>query len=170
LHVRVCPDCGEEFRPDIVRCSDCGALLVDRHVPEGSGSALPAGDDAQSDDPAPDADEPYVTVFSSTESEALREAAASLVAAGVAFRASAKGYSYQLLVHADDHAPAAQALAGRDGAIELAPGPAIGAGEESACPACGSRLAAGAIECPECGLVVGGEGTDPNLGGPRDEE
>ena len=30
-HVRVCRDCGEEYRPGIVRCADCGGELEDRY-------------------------------------------------------------------------------------------------------------------------------------------
>ena len=30
-HVRVCRDCGEEYRPEIVRCADCGGELEDRY-------------------------------------------------------------------------------------------------------------------------------------------
>ena len=26
-HVRVCRDCGEEYRPEVVRCADCGGVL-----------------------------------------------------------------------------------------------------------------------------------------------
>lgn len=33
---RYCPECGDEFRPDVVRCADCGVALVDTapSVPE----------------------------------------------------------------------------------------------------------------------------------------
>ncbi len=41
-HVRVCRDCGEEYRPDIVRCADCGGELVDRFP--GSEHEPPAAD------------------------------------------------------------------------------------------------------------------------------
>ena len=33
-HVRVCRDCGEEYRPEIVRCADCGGELEDRYEGE----------------------------------------------------------------------------------------------------------------------------------------
>ena len=170
-HVRVCPDCGEEFRAEIVRCSDCGAVLVDRHEDEAGGPARnmaapeasePAGDDSLED---------YHLVFSSTSSEAVRGAADALVAAGIAFRITHRGATLELLVHADDYAAAVPALAGRDGAILLDTQPEAPEGQDvKACPACGTALAADAVECPECELVVGGN-ADPTLkGGLRDDE
>lgn len=171
MHVRVCPDCGEEFRPEIVRCSDCGAVLVDPHESQTGGQAPniaapeapePGGDDSLED---------HHLVFSSTSSEALRGAADALVAAGIAFRITHRGAALELLVHADDYAAAAPALTGRDGALVVDTQP--DAPEEQhvkACPACGTSLAADAVECPECELVVGGN-DDPTLkGGLRDDE
>ena len=35
-HVRVCRECGEEYRPEIVRCADCGGELEDRYEGEGA--------------------------------------------------------------------------------------------------------------------------------------
>ena len=31
VHVRVCVDCHEEYRPEIARCADCGGVLQDRY-------------------------------------------------------------------------------------------------------------------------------------------
>ena len=30
MHVRVCVECGEEYRPEIAVCADCGGALEDR--------------------------------------------------------------------------------------------------------------------------------------------
>ena len=151
MHTRNCPECGEEFRPEIVRCSDCGAELVDRHEEEGHtvvppGSAPPAGEEAR-----------YVAVFSAIGSDALREAADAVAAAGLPFRATGSALGFQLLVRAQDRAQAVDALGGREGALLFQPESATGAGEEAApCPSCGARVAAGTLECPECQLVLGG--------------
>ena len=34
MHVRVCGDCGEEYRPEIAVCADCGGVLEDRYEAE----------------------------------------------------------------------------------------------------------------------------------------
>jgi hypothetical protein len=166
MHVRICPECGEEFRPEIVHCSDCGALLEDRHDDEGAG-ALPVDPSALAE-PAPAAPEDYLPVFTSAGSDELKAAAASLAAAGVAFRASGSALSFQLLVRADDYAAAAQALGGRDGAVIVTP-ESVTAGDGASCPACSTALAPGSLECPECQLVLG-EGDPPPLTGGRSDE
>ena len=35
MHVRVCVECGEEYRPEVAQCADCGGDLEDRHLGEG---------------------------------------------------------------------------------------------------------------------------------------
>jgi hypothetical protein len=149
MHTRSCPDCGEEFRPEIVRCSDCGAELQDRY-----------DDDAQerkAAEPAePECAESYAPVFTTIETEALREAAACLAAAAIAFRATGNSTGYQLLVRPGDRSLAVQALAGREGALVLAPESPLAPGHEGGpCPACGAQLDAGLLECPECQLALG---------------
>src|SRR5688572_13890145 len=51
MHVRVCPRCGEEYRPEIVACADCGTVLVDADdeapgPPPAAAPAEPAEDSA----------------------------------------------------------------------------------------------------------------------------
>ena len=168
-HVRICPDCGEEFRPEIVRCSDCGATLVDRYgteAPERGADRTPSAiaTEAADDDSADD----YSAVFSAGTAEAMRDAADALVAAGIAFRLSGNAAAFDLLVHHDDYETAAQALAGREGAVTLSAQPPPQEGHGAlACPACETALPAGARECPECQLVVGADGP-PAGGGERE--
>jgi predicted RNA-binding Zn-ribbon protein involved in translation (DUF1610 family) len=153
MHVRVCPACGEEFRPEIVRCSDCGAELQDAHDDDGPPAPQvvePGGDSADEDA------EDYTPIFTAIESEVMRDAAAALAGAGVPFRASGNATGFQLLVRPDDRARAARALAGRDGAVAFRADPGEeAAGGEPSCPACGAALRASAVECPDCWLVVG---------------
>jgi predicted amidophosphoribosyltransferase len=150
-HIRTCPDCGEEFRPEIVRCSDCGAELVDSH------DDLPRHETAEP--PEPEAEGDYSSVFTAIESEAMREAAASLAAEGIVFRATGSALGFQILVRPADRAAAIAALAGREGAVVFEPESSPSTGSEGGpCPACGAIVAAGAHECPECQLVLGEAG------------
>lgn len=153
MHTRYCPNCNDEFRPDIVRCSDCGGELEDRYDEEDG------QEPREAQPPEPEAPpEEYLPVFGCMDSAALKEAADVLAAAGVAFRATGCATGFQLLVRDPDRFAAAVALRGRDGALAIPADtePAVGA-EGGACPACGAAVPARAAECPECALVVGGE-------------
>jgi hypothetical protein len=172
VHVRVCPDCGEEYRPEIVSCADCGAVLEDRFLGEEGETAedaLPAA--PLPSEVAPDLSHHQV-IFTSGQARDLVPLAEALKAKGVAFRfvdtpaeEEVRAASYRLLVHEDDSEAARRALApilGTAGAgEEAAAGPDSAQGEtrgEARCPACGQELEAGAPECPECGLGLGAEG------------
>ena len=157
MHARYCPDCDEEFRPDIVRCSDCGAELEDRYEGD-EGDAEPA---KASPPPAPDLPEPageYETVFHSRDSASLKEAADCLAAAGIRFRGTGSATGFRLLVRPEDMPAAGAALAGKDGNLFASDEaqPFVGV-EGGTCPACGAGVPSGVLECPECGLVVGAE-------------
>lgn len=169
VHVRVCRDCGEEYRPDIVTCADCGGELEDRFL----------GDEAASEPaPAPEAAVPagpdlsqHRPVFSSAQARDLVPLAETLKQVGIAFHLlespaeeEGRAASYSLLVHEDDAAAALGSLsplllAGEAG--EAAAGLETHFEEGRGyvrCPACGHEQAAGALECPECGLAFGAEG------------
>jgi hypothetical protein len=158
MHVRVCPECGEEFRPDIVSCSDCGATLRDANddVTSAVGARAPvvAADPPGEADPGTD----YALIFSTIESDAMRDAAAALAHAGLTFRVAGNATGFQLLVRRDDRPRASQALGTREGAVVVGPeSDAAAEGHGGPCPACGTALAACAVECPDCGLVLGGD-------------
>jgi hypothetical protein len=147
VHVRVCVECGEEYRPEIVACADCGGRLEDRHD-DGERAVVPA---VEPDASGPEDDAEFTeTVVLAEKVNDLTAEADRLVEAGMAFRMRpAQGTGYRLLVtSADrDRALAVLGLLADEGAP---------AGERS-CPACESPLLTGAPECPECGLVVGNE-------------
>jgi hypothetical protein len=149
MHVRVCVECGEEYRPGIVTCADCGGALEDRHD-DGHRSARPAAAPAESAEsggvPEADFTETIVRAEKATE---LTAPADRLVEAGVEFvlRPALPG-GYQLLVAAADHDRALSAL----GLLAEE-----GASAPDACPACGFALQPGSVECPECGLGIGDE-------------
>jgi hypothetical protein len=158
VHTRYCTNCGEEFRPEILRCSDCGGELEDRYEDEDAeGEPSVPADEVGA--PAPEASPEYRTVFRCPDSGALKEAADCLAAAGIGFRGDGSAAGFNLLVPAEDVPRAVAALAGREGGLfasgDEAP-PSVGA-EGGVCPACGTSVPPGVVECPGCALVVGAE-------------
>ena len=171
--VRVCPNCGEEFRPDILRCSDCGAELVthDDEEPPGPSphrGALGAFGDSQ------DAARPIAW---SDQARDLVPFADRLVEAGVVFRIGqrpvdkqGRSHGFELRVGDKDRESATRALAPfatpESGVtlLEAAAVPGSGEAEGLACPACNAPVPYVGDECPECGLILGGGGgaTEPS--------
>jgi ssDNA-binding Zn-finger/Zn-ribbon topoisomerase 1 len=175
VHVRVCRDCGEEYRPEAVRCADCGGALEDRFEGEEGATAQAAG---RSEETVSEL-EGYRALFLTPRAADLVPMAERLKESGIDYRlAEQPGVGegapprYALLVHDADAAGALSALAdlvapheGTAGvhAVETRFDAEHGYVE---CPACGERTAPGAAECPECGLgLAGGEG---EVEGPRD--
>jgi ribosomal protein L32 len=167
MHVRVCPECGEEFRPEIARCSDCGAALVDRwedenEEPLASREAAPA--------PPAETEGTYVPVHSSERAADLEPLAKRLGSAGLPFRVKAAVRSFVLLAREEDHDRVAALLADLVGASPPSTDDYDPTSGYRRCPACGHELGAGATECPDCGLGIGGEGqsaTCSECGSPR---
>jgi len=167
--VRVCVACGEEFRPDVLRCSDCGGELVARDDegsaggPEARGRTGPlASGDSQ------DAARPIAW---SEQARDLVPFADRLVEAGVVFRIGPRQVEgeerprgFELRVWDQDRDKAMHALAPfanpESGVtlLESSPDPASEEPEGLACPACDAPVPHGANECPECGLAFGGDG------------
>lgn len=146
MHVRVCPDCGEEFRPEIVTCSDCGATLVDRWEDEGAGAPeaeVPEGGGAAEILPNVRVPADYEPVASATTASEIEPLAHRLGQEGIAFAVTGSVHLFTLLVPKADLERAVSLL----GQAELEPEPG------NACPACGAD-ARGAAECPECGLAL----------------
>jgi len=175
LHVRVCRDCDEEYRPEIVVCADCGGVLEDRHEDETGSPArrVPAAPPAP---PPPDLSG-HSTVFSTSEARAFVPLAEALREAGLAFFVletpgdeSRPRSTFSLLVRAEDAERALRTLAPllaaegdpeRLHAVETAFRAERG---YERCPACEVALPEGARECPECGLALTVE-TDPGEDG-----
>jgi hypothetical protein len=165
-HVRVCRECGEEYRPEVVRCADCGGELEDRHE----------GEEERASEPTPVEHEPVTVELSGHRVLFLTPRAADLVPmaerlreTGVEYRlaeqpGSAEGAPprYALLVRDEDAAKALEALADLVAPHDEAGGvPAVETRFEPGrgyvqCPACGADQAPGAIECLECGLGLAG--------------
>jgi len=173
-HVRVCRECGEEYRPQVVRCADCGGELEDHY--EGEGEERVAH-------PAPEEGAAELTghrvLFVTPRAADLVPLAERLRDRRVEYRlaeqpAPAEGAPprYALLVRDADAAGALAVLAdivaphedatGVD-AVETRFDPARGYVQ---CPACGAEAATGAAECVECGLGLAGG--DEGAEGSRD--
>ena len=149
MTVRVCVECGEEYRPGIAVCADCGGALEDRdeNAVASGGAGGASGDDVG------DADEEVLTasVLHAERASLLTGAADRLAAEKVAFliRPGAHNVGYDLRVADDDRERALDILGLRG--VE---------GRAGECPACSTPLVADAVECPECGLTVGDEPED----------
>src|SRR5689334_6759988 len=153
MHVRVCPECEEEYRPDIATCADCGTELVDRTFDE---DGRPVAEPTQAE-----GEQVALVALYAGPAAALRPLAEALAAAGIAqkFVPIANQSGLTLAVAQEDGARAMEALApfhGRGtelGLSELAPTFEAGAEHhEHACPACGAAIPADASACPDCGL------------------
>lgn len=174
-HVRVCRDCGEEYRPEVVRCADCGGELEDHFEGEEESTAPAAG---RGEEPA-SALVGYRALFLTPRAADLVPMAERLREGRVEYRLAEQPGAgegapprYALLVRDADAAGALRALADLVAPHEDAAG--VHAVETRfdaehgyvECPACGERTAPGAAECPECGLgLAGGE---PEAEEPRD--
>jgi hypothetical protein len=171
MHVRVCPECDEEYRPEIATCADCGAELVDRALDE---QGRPLAEPAQAA-----GEQVTLVALYAGPAAALRPLAEALAAAGIAQKLlpipNQSGLT--LAVAQEDGARAMEALAGFHGRgtelglSELAA--TFHAGDdaqEHACPACGAAVPEDAAECPDCGLEwSGGEPPPPPPEDPRTE-
>jgi hypothetical protein len=164
VHVRICRECGEEYRPEIAVCADCGGTLQDRWGDEGEATvprhAVPAAPEA------PDRSG-FRPVFVTSQAallvplaERLREANIEFVLHEGARDPRGPAASFSLLVHDEDAGGALRELApllagaeesGRLHTVETA----FEAGAYRNCPACGVELPVVADECPACGLGLG---------------
>jgi len=157
MNVRVCPDCGEEFRPEIVRCSDCGALLRDSlegAVDSGAGNVLGEAGRSQAEPPAA-VEIQKRSLYTSNRISEIQPLAQRLGAAGMQFWVESAGDSWTVLVAEVDEARGRVIAGELFGIFEPAASfdPEAGYSE---CPACGHALPPAVEECPECGLIVGG--------------
>lgn len=163
MHVRVCPECDEEYRPDISVCADCGGELVD-HFEDEHGRVVTAAGEVLDPAVAQEREGILLQPLYSGPPAGIKPLADALVAAEVPMRLvpdpnPARGLV--LAVAAEDVARA-KATVGpllRDSeldVVDLSPDDAPeGHVGYSACPACEAPLAPGAVYCPDCGLELG---------------
>jgi hypothetical protein len=163
MHVRVCPQCGEEYRPEIVACADCGVDLVDADdaAPLATGAArvVPVPEE-------PEDQEPARTLLGAWFARDLVTAADELAAAGVPFRlvsppSEARQRPYYTLIVPESAAEEALRILAplveqhpelSHHAVHAPLGEAEAVSPATACPACEAHVPAGAHECPACSL------------------
>jgi ribosomal protein L32 len=178
VHVRVCKECGEEYRPDITVCADCGGDLEDIYEEEG---AVPApGRQETEETEAVDLSD-HREVFQTARAPDLVPLAERLGEQGVPFHLVEGGAAgaparYSLLVPEAEVRRALEALA------DLVAPHAVSdqvhalethyeAGRYVRCPACGAQQGSGLAECAECGLTLGpAVPTCPRCQSPLEEE
>jgi hypothetical protein len=151
---RVCPECGEEYLPTVLRCVDCGVSLV---------AEAPARAAAPGELP-PVSELLCVRTGSLAIAQGL---SAELAEAGITHRIQAvspeagaeprrpDALPYGVYVREQDAAAAAAVDHAflRSQLPDLPADAEAGAGGEG-CPACGAPVAADAAECPDCGLAL----------------
>ena len=165
VHVRRCRECGEEYRPEVVTCADCGGPLVDADDEQVPFEARPRPGSAPETRPAARVPpEGYVPVYVGRELREIDPLVERLEEHAIPFHVQdtpgERGHSpssYSVLV------PEAEASRGRR---VLAPLLGEGADPEAAdrgfdpergymsCPACSAEMPRGAEACPDCGLAV----------------
>src|SRR5262245_18264083 len=169
MHVRVCPECEEEYRPDIAVCADCGATLVDRWEDDGGRVVNADGTLATDTEAVPvEPGVPARALFTGPPAP-LRVLADALLAAGVPFQLVPEERVFQrsegarlILVVPETEAERAltalEEYRGRGtemGFTEMVRTWAPADGEAPPCPACGAHVPADAPSCPDCGLELG---------------
>src|SRR5512140_3344298 len=161
-YVRVCRDCGEEYRPGVAVCADCGGELEDRQLDEDGNPIVPEPDEAPEAVAAPAVERRVVFVTPQAGdlvplADALREAAIEYHLAEQPATVEGASSRFALLVDEADATAALQTLAPllaeespeEMHALETRFEPGRG---YVACPACGADQPSGATECAECGL------------------
>jgi hypothetical protein len=159
---KVCPECSTEYLQVATRCSDCDVDLVaaaDQVADEPPLEAFPQADELACVRVAPIA---WIQALSGGLQERGHPHRVEPIDAGTPgsdgdARHEAFGDSqlFGLYVRADD----LEAARDLDAiiAVQVFPeaAPDLEEGQDDACPACGSALAADATACSDCGLVMG---------------
>ncbi|HXB55341.1 MAG TPA: hypothetical protein VN461_11190 [Vicinamibacteria bacterium] len=176
LAFKVCRRCGEEYRPEIERCADCGGELEARYD-DGHGGVIPArppnSDHAPTGGPPPEAssDRPpqgESIIYSGRAAADLKPVAERLIEVEIPFRfvcqrstAQSDLARFALAVSNENRAHAFRVIA----PLLDADPEALAAVEREfdteggylRCPACGQTLNGGATKCPACALALRAE-------------
>ncbi len=168
--VKICRECGEEYRPEALRCADCGGELEERFLDETGEIVAPdAPADPVGEQDATELPADHRVVFVTPRAadlvplaEALRESRLPYRLAEQPGRAEHAPPQYALLVPDAEAAAALRTLApflAAEGEADLAHVETRFEAEQGyvQCPACGATRPPGAAECPECGLGFGSD-------------
>ncbi len=161
FHVRVCRECGEEYRPEIVVCADCGGELEDVYEDEGAPSPRRAAEDEVE---VVDLSG-HRAVFQTARAADLVPMAERLKGTDVEFRLVEEGargepVRFSLVVPEASVKAALEKLA--DLVAPHTESDSVQALETSyesgryvRCPGCGAEQGSGLAACAECGLTLG---------------
>ena len=163
MHVRRCRACGEEYRPEIATCVDCGGPLEDVDDELVPFEARAPKDAAVAFVRRPP--EGYVSVYVTREFREIDSFVERLEAAGIPLHVQdvpgERGHSastYAVMVPEAEALAARRAIAPLQGMdpedVEREFDPEQGYGK---CPACSSEIPTGTAACPECGLNILGD-------------
>jgi hypothetical protein len=170
---KVCRRCGEEYRPEIERCADCGGELEARYD-DGQGGGMPAtppaDDHAASPGNLAEASMGGVTagestIYSGRSAADVKPLAERLIEVEIPFRFAchrptgpADPAHFELAVGHDNRAHAFKVIApllDADPDALVAVERAFDAeGGYDRCPACGQPLVSRAAQCPACALAL----------------
>ena len=176
--VRYCPECDDEFRPEITVCSDCGGDLDLQEEGRGAKASRPSSSEGDDGDGGATGGSPLSLDAMPASSllpvrtfDALGElepVVAAFAAMAIPSRVVVQNGRYILLIRPDNLAVAQEALHSGDGdsgeAEPVASGFDPASGRYANCPACDASLAEdfnGA--CPECGLELTAPPTAVNV-------
>lgn len=164
--VKVCLECGEEYRLEAVRCADCWGELEVREADAGAVLAEPQGERAARVEELAD----HRVVFLTPRAADLVPLAESLRENEIPYRLAEQSARdenapprYALLVPEARAVEALRALApllvqhGDPEELQGIEAPFEPDRGYSRCPACGAEQPPGAVECAECGLGLGSE-------------
>ena len=160
MHIRRCPRCHEEYRPDVVTCADCGDALEDWDDEASETEAAGAGQEEAEEDLTG-----FEPLFSAGIVGELTPVADRLITAGIEcrirdIRRGSYVHGYRLLVPSTEAARAlslTSEMIGPETGVSVLRGSETGFDPERGyeiCPACGAALPAGAADCPGCGLPL----------------
>ena len=159
-YYKVCPECHEEYTLVASRCADCDVDLVhgdELALEEEELEALPPASELECVRVAPIA---WIRALS----EALQQGGLVHRVGPASAEDAPEGQRPEVFGNIQlfglyvriEHASTARELDDSIAAQVLPEeAPALAEGEEEACPACGTALAADVTECPDCGLRLG---------------
>lgn len=151
--IKICPDCSAEYFAHIENCADCGATLL---LPEENQKIQEERQRCKdkSFENAVVVREGSLKWMDELYNVLINAGIPSMVNTGDGCQKGCCGDTCRLLVSARDAEKANEQIEAYYAEIH----PEIRTSREmmsqSRCPACGSPVSSGAVECPDCGLIL----------------
>jgi hypothetical protein len=168
MRIRHCPRCRTDYRPEIVECADCGALLEDRdEESDVFGASIEASgvESEASGSEASGSREGFEPLYRAGDVRDLVPLADRLASRQASFfidemRRGAHCCGFRLFVRSEERQRALDELEPllSPGTIPVVLEPSLVDAEDAdpvtQCPACGEPLSEPVAACPECGLPL----------------